>query len=459
MINYPAEPLPYQIEFHKSNKKYRCVIGGWGCGKTTMGVLEVIKLSLLYPGNFGLIARADTKRLVMTTLAELENYLPSKLVAEHNKHRQLITLFNGSQIAYMGVAEEYDAKDKIQSMNLGFFYIDQAEEVSYDIFVLLKGRLRKANTSRQGFLTCNAAGKNWIYKVFIEKDPDYVSNPEDYQGWVIKSYENKYLPQDYIAELNKLPESIKRRYVDCEFDDWEGFIFNAKWETEVFDRAYYTIPENSEFIFIGIDYAYRFPSAAVFIAVTKDRKVIAFDEIYENKLTVRELADKIKEKIAYYGILKYTAIIDPATKQKNGITGTSVYEELNMYLPVILGNNSISASISRIQELLNKGKLKISVNCRNLQREIKNWQWQDAEKESLEIEKGKEKPREGNDHAIDCLRYVVNYIYDVGLSERKDIVTPGEYFAKLEKKRDIMFRRRLRKLGKIKYIGEQSWML
>ncbi|MEN3039818.1 MAG: hypothetical protein ABDI07_11860, partial [Candidatus Kryptonium sp.] len=144
---------------------------------------------------------------------------------------------------------------------------------------------------------------------------------------------------------------------------------------------------------------------------------------------------------------------------KSGITGTSVYEEINLYIPVILGNNSISASISRIQELLNKGKLKISSNCRNLQREIKNWQWVDANKE-IDIEKGKEKPQEGNDHAIDGLRYVVNYIYDAGLSDRQDVITPREYFAKLERKKDLLYKRKLIKLTRMKkYIGEQSWMI
>ena len=195
-INYPSgEPLPYQMEFHSSRARYRAIVGGYGCGKTTAGVIEALKICFLYPGTLGFIGRADTIRLKLTTMEILNEICPPELIRRRNEHDKVVEFINGSRIVYGGLAEEYDSIDKIKSLNLGFFFIDQAEEVSYDVFLALKGRLRRSNSPRCGFIAANPRGKNWIYKLFITKELlSEGENPDDYQAWVVPTYENKYLP-------------------------------------------------------------------------------------------------------------------------------------------------------------------------------------------------------------------------------------------------------------------------
>jgi hypothetical protein len=41
---------PKQREFLENRARFRAFIGGWGCGKTTAGCLEAIRVSLMYEG-------------------------------------------------------------------------------------------------------------------------------------------------------------------------------------------------------------------------------------------------------------------------------------------------------------------------------------------------------------------------------------------------------------------------
>lgn len=121
-----------------------------------------------------------------------------------------IELVNGSVIHFR------DLKDGtgLGSMNLGWFYIDEAEEVEEQIFERLKGRLSHKNVGKpSGWLTSNPPNENhWIYKQF-ELNPDL-----EYFTIHASTYENKeYLPSGYIEDLEKLPPSWRKKYLEGQY--------------------------------------------------------------------------------------------------------------------------------------------------------------------------------------------------------------------------------------------------
>jgi PBSX family phage terminase large subunit len=426
-IDYPSgAPLPYQMEFHNSKAKYRAIIGGYGSGKTTAGVIEAIIQSILYPNNLGLIGRADARRLKLTTMEVFNEICPPQLISKRNEHDGIIEFVNGSRIVYMGLLEEHDAPFKIKSLNLGWFFIDQAEEVSYNIFEDLKYRLRRQNSARCAFLTANPRGKNWIYKVFVSKELLDETEKNLYQYWKVTTYDNPYLPTDYIAQLEKMPPHLYRIYVLGEFEGFTDEVFSIKWENVLIDEIKpferQNLDEFKKYTFIaGIDYGFRNPSAVVFSYYKQEiGELIVFDEIYEPGLTALELAQKIKDRMFYWGI-NPIFIIDPSTKQRSGVSGTSIYDELCLYIPMIIpGNNEVRTSISRIQGLFNQGSLKITKNNVNLIEELRNYSWKDEREELAMMEKPSEKiSTSKNDHAVDALRYIVNYLYDSGVIFKK----------------------------------------
>ena len=419
-IDYPSgEMLPYQREFHTSKAKYRAIIGGYGCGKTTTGVMEAIIQSLLYPNNLGLIGRADAVRLRLTTMEVLNELLPSRLVVERNEHLRMITLINGSRIIYTGLLEAYDSIEKIKSLNLGWFYIDQAEEIDENVFIELKNRLRRTPSGRCAWITANPRGKNWIYKYFVSKEAlSPKDNPEDWQYWKVSSYENKYLPQDYIEELEKLPEHLYKVYVLGEFEGFKDNVFNVNWDDVIvnyqdFEDTVKNIGWGDKAFFIaGIDYGFRNPTAILFI-VLNHSGIWVFDEIYRSEMTIEDMVQAIKEKEELWGV-KFIYVIDPATKQRSALGGTSILDELSLYFQVIPGNNEIKISIARIQSLFNQGKIKITNNCKNLIKELKEYSW----KEEADEWQGKTQEKISTskaDHAVDALRYAINYLYDSGI--------------------------------------------
>ncbi len=102
-------------------------------------------------------------------------------------------------------------------MELGWFGIDQAEEVTEKQFLLLAGRLRLIRNGKtpwyKGFLTCNP-DPGWIRDRFIEGSyPDHRFIP------ALPKDNIKYLPDDYEDRLKELyPEAMAQRLLEGNWD-------------------------------------------------------------------------------------------------------------------------------------------------------------------------------------------------------------------------------------------------
>ena len=121
--------LPTQSAFfHDWDVRFRAYGGGLGNGKTTAGCLLAFYLSYVFPGNCGYIGRWDGKELVQTTMSEFFRLVPDKFFETHNKQMGYIRFkrqYGGSEIYYGDLKKEEWAS----SLNLGWFWFDQAEEV------------------------------------------------------------------------------------------------------------------------------------------------------------------------------------------------------------------------------------------------------------------------------------------------------------------------------------------
>ena len=201
-------PTATQEVAHRAVQRYKLFGGAMGGGKTRWLCEEVKDLVLRYPGNRVIMARYHLSDFKNSTLKTLLECLPQELVRNHNQADHTIYVKNGSEIIYMGMAEEQNIS-KIKSMEIGAFALDEASEIPKEQFLLLQSRLRRRLPSGvfppyYGLLATNpddcwlkddfvlgGGGTDYIFIPSLPRDNPYL--PEDYEDMLRKSY-----PEDWV---------------------------------------------------------------------------------------------------------------------------------------------------------------------------------------------------------------------------------------------------------------------
>ena len=412
------EPFPKQLRFIESATRYTCFAGGFGCGKTLAGCLRALLLSQLAPGNFGLIGRLTYPELRDTTRKTFFEICPPDWYDIKNgglwlSSENFLRLYNGSEIIFRHL--DTMSEKELLSLNLGWFFIDQAEEISESTFQILVSRLRKVEISRRyGFLACNPIPHNWIYKLFKEKATS------DFEIVEATTFENPFLPKDYVKSMLELyPPEMAKRYIYASWEAFEGQVF-LEWDSKVHIIDDFEIPDKWEKL-IGIDHGLVNPTAVEWAAIDNDGNIFIFDEHYEANQPISHHAKQILEKSEGKEIS--IVVIDPSTKaktrEKEGFPW-SVLEEYNDYgVYPIPGSRDKKARINRLKEFLRvdperrhpitgeKGSPRLFVfrSCQNLISELPRYQWKKLR--SLVPRNPPEEPQDVDDHAIDALGYIL----------------------------------------------------
>lgn len=352
--HFRITPTDKQVDFITSDKKFTCYSGGFGNGKTFGGCLRGMILSQ-QPNNFGLVGRLTYPELRDTTRRSFFEVCPPDLYdpkrgGEWRKSENHLKLVNGSEIIFRHLDQV--SEKELLSLNLGWFYIDQAEEVSEQVFLILQSRLRLNTVNRRyGFITCNPEPGNWIYHKFkrpkdeglIHKDYDIIEAP---------SYDNPYLPEDYIETLRQsYPEAMQKRFIEGEWEVFEGQIY-TEFNKKIHVIQPFTIPSEWETI-VAIDHGMVNPTAALFAAIDYDGNVFIFDEYYSPGL-VSEHSKSILEKVGDRDVSFW--LIDPSTRaktrEKDGMQWSVMeeYEDNGIYATP--ANNELLGGINRVREFL-----------------------------------------------------------------------------------------------------------
>ena len=110
----------------------------------TVSLCAKVIMQLLLPGNLGYLGRLDGKALRASTMQTLYEMLPREAMSKHNDQRGFLQLkpeFGGGKLVYGDFKDLNDLKN----IPLGFFAIDQTEEVPREVWDYLVGRLRRKN--------------------------------------------------------------------------------------------------------------------------------------------------------------------------------------------------------------------------------------------------------------------------------------------------------------------------
>lgn len=288
--------IPAQAGFVYGQARFPAFVGGWGTGKSTMGIIKAMNLSESQPNGLGVIFRKEFTDLRDSTLKDFENYTQIKVASSRE-----VSLPNGSQILFRHLEE----LNNIQNMNLSWFWIEQAEEIETDDpFFILFGRLRRKGFPVHGFITANTNGHNWVYKlwkaggleVVVSKlmgempglFPGYGSAKELVSLYEAATYDNKEnLPQAFLANLEIVKQTKPNLYRRFVLNSWEesdstDIIIKPQWVSQAIQREYLSHPPVRKVV--SIDVARYGDDKTVFIAIENNVEVAK--EVWEKKNTM-----------------------------------------------------------------------------------------------------------------------------------------------------------------------------
>ena len=370
------------------------------------------------PPQLGMIARQtypelrDSTQRTFFEICHLMGLLPEKHY-EYRKQENRVKFTNGHEIIFRSL----DDPAKLLSINLGWFYIDQAEEVSEEVFLTLLGRLR-AVEKPQCWITGNPLGHNWIWHRFIH---DPVPGNIIFNAKTEENIDN--LPEGYIDSLMKNYNEIWiNRYLYGSWDAFEGQIY-PDFEPSIHVKRHFNVaPEWRRFI--AIDHGRTNPTAILWGAVDQDDTIWVYREHYEAGQDVEYHARAIQ---AYLNEGRYeTYVIDPSTgagKKDDPETIGNRYRQLK--IPVVNAFNDVQGGIDKVTQYFKNNKIYIHKSCENLSRELVNYQWEQPSASRMDLNQP-EKPLKKDDHAVDSLRYLVNEV--VASLNKKDTRSDTQQF-------------------------------
>lgn len=330
-------PLPTQRIFHESDAQLRLYQGGFGAGKTLAGCWEALDVSMAYPGNFGLIARKTYRELEDSTKRTFFDICPPSLIKEFRARDDKVTLINGSEIIFRSL----DDPNKLRSLNLGWFYVDEASELADDEMpTMLLGRLRLMGIPwRGGWFTSNPSHvEHWMYKWFVERA---AKMPSRYFMVTATTYDNPFLPSEYVKSLEEeYSAQWVKRYLRGEF----GFIVAGAPVYSNFNAKIHVVPDldylQDRPVFRSWDFGYHHP-AVVFSQVGPNRSWNIIREKMGTATLIHKFADEIVALSAQeFPGASFIDVGDPAGNQKGD-------KDANTSIEILRKNHDIQVRTRR----------------------------------------------------------------------------------------------------------------
>lgn len=379
----PVEGLfalnPVQRAFVACPDKICAYYGGIGNGKTLAGAVRSLMLSDMYPGNVILVGRLTYPELRDTTQKQVLDIVrernggslePGPYVRSWNQTSGTLELKTGD--TYSTILFRYlENEESILNLNLGAFFVDQAEFVKEGIFGHLLGRLRwwsqeKAEVFKQkygrtprhfAYIVGNPA-PGWVYRRFKQKKTED-GKPLNYTLFEAPTSANKdHLPKGYEEGLRaSYPEAWVKRYLEGDWTAFQGQVYKE------FDRRLhlvkpFAIPHHWP-RYIGWDHGTVNPTAVSWQAVDEQGFVVLYKEYYRPGMVLKEHAEAVLELSEGDPVPRdesgraIVVYMDPSVKGDSNMEGRDARQ---LYLDYgIIGtpaNNNVRAGIERVSLLL-----------------------------------------------------------------------------------------------------------
>lgn len=225
------------LELIKTGAKEFLFVGGSRSGKTFIIVYVQLLMAVKFAGSRHLIARfrynAVKASVWEDTMKKVLKICFNNMPVKWNSSDHYIELANGSQIWIAGL-DDKDRVEKILGMEFLTIFLNEASQISFDSYTLIKTRLAQLIKGARNILFIDEnppSKKHWTYQVFVKGvDPKSKKalNKDRYAHLFMNPLDNMdNISTEYMEILNSMSDRQRKRFKEGLFsDDTEGALWN-----------------------------------------------------------------------------------------------------------------------------------------------------------------------------------------------------------------------------------------
>lgn len=307
-----------------------------------------------------------------------------------------------------------DDPSKYKSTEFVGEFVEELTENDFDKFKFLRTRLRYPNISEVKFMGATnpgGVGHGYCRRYFVDKSSD---DTEQDRFFYVHStvYDNKYQTEEYVKQLESLPEKEKQMYLFGSWDVFEGQYFPE------FNRNLHVIPmftpKKEIKKYGGMDWGRTAPFCFLASMIKKEtwegvnfNRLITYGEVYGTEKSPKEWGDIINVRFDLGDFAWVRG--DPAMFSPGNDGSTSIADQFNSFCGVYIqpANNDRVAGWELLHHWLSLAPdglpyWMITENCKNLIRTLPELIHDENHVEDVDTE--------GEDHAPDAQRYIIKHL-------------------------------------------------
>lgn len=237
---------PKQVEANRllgGPQTHTMLFGGSRSGKTFLIVRAYCVRAIKYAGArqamFRFRFNAIRSSVVADTFPKVMKLCFPDVSWKLDKTEWIAKFTNGSEIWFGGL-DDKERTEKILGQEHCGIYLNECSQIPWSGRNMALTRLaQNCGAKLRMDYDCNPPSQaHWTYKVFIQKlDPEtggQLPRPGNFQSMLMNPTDNRAnLTEEYLDELDSLPERLRKRFVKGEFLPAAP---NALWSTDVLDR-------------------------------------------------------------------------------------------------------------------------------------------------------------------------------------------------------------------------------
>jgi hypothetical protein len=202
-----------------------------------------------------------------------------------------------------------DDPSKYMSTEFAGEFVEELTRDPFQTFIDLRNRLRYPGIDEVKFMGASnpgGIGHGWVKTYFVDKNSG--DSEQDRFFYVhANAYDNKFISQEYIKQLESLPEQQRKAYLEGSWDIFAGQYY-TEWRDSVHVCKYY-FPFKSNVIVAGLDWGRTDPFSTEFTEIKtvdydgkKFFRAITFAEVYGVDKMPKEWGQIIEDRLKEFNL-------------------------------------------------------------------------------------------------------------------------------------------------------------